>query len=1271
MPYYFIQLMNRLLLFIFFLLVFISSNSQAGIWTWMHGPTASNQAGIYGTQGISSPANLPPSFYESTSFTDLQGNFWLFGGVDQFSGYHSSLWKYDPAINQWTWMKGPLLPNQAGNYGTLGIAAPSNNPGGRGNGLIIWVDGNGDFWMFGGYGYDDFGAIGSLNDLWKYEALTNNWTWMKGSNTANPVASYGSLGVSSPNNLPPARCETKTGWVSLNGTELWMYGGIGTVTSLTNTFSDIWKYDILTNEWTWMAGPNTTNNLPVFGTQGIEAPGNTPGGRMVYTKWQDNSGMFWLFGGRNHTPLNSTYGDLWKFNPFTLQWTWVNGSNQINFIGAYTLPCDPAANAMPSSRWENPNCWTDSCGRFWMHGGSPLATATKNDLWCYDPFSNKWVWVFGSNLVNQGGIYGIMGVPAPGNFPSSRYGSLSWIDLQGNLWMGGGTEMNSPLRQKNDMWRFTPDSLCPAGGITVTSNFSFAPLTGCVLQPIQFTNLSSQASSFQWDFGDGTNSAQVSPTHTYLVSGTYSIRLIAMNQSCGSQSMDTLILSITINPAPFVNLGNDTTICAGQSILLNGIGTNATSWLWSNGSTNPTLSVNTSGIFWVEARNGICTFRDSIQINITQPPLVTLPPDDTLCPGQTHNLNIQQISPSSYLWSTGNTTSQITVSGPGLFWGQATNSCGTSRDSILIDSLLLPFVNLGNDTTLCQGQVLTLNGTGTNAVTWLWSTGAQTTTIQVITSGLYWVQVNNQCGNRRDSINVIFLATPVVLLPPDDTICAGQTRTLNVTQSTFSNYLWSTGSILPQITVSNPGLYWAEASNLCGSSRDSIFLSPLFAPAVSLGNDTTLCSGQTITLDGTGSNAAARFWSNGSPSSTIQVNSPGIYWVQISNYCGITRDSIVIMYINPPLVILPPDDSLCPGETFNLNISQPVISTYLWSNGNTISQISVSTQGLYWGEASNMCGTSRDSILVILLPLPLVNLGNDSSLCEGQSLILDGTGQFGSARIWENGSSQPIHTVTTSGSYYVTLTNSCGSVRDSVNISFFPILLFDLGPDQEYCEGSTFILSAGPGGVSYLWNNSRTSDTIHVIQAGLYWVNVNNPCNSHSDTVSVTFHPNPKPDLGPDTLICDGNQVLIPLPIGYSFYLSNAPINYIDSLIEITHTGIVNLEVTDSKGCKGTDHMEVFEEGCPPSLWVPNAFSPNGDGLNDLFIPVPRYLEILNFYIYDRWGQLIFESNRPIKGWDGKYKNREVQEGVFAWKVNYLMTNGKVDSKGGTVTVIR
>ena len=190
--------------------------------------------------------------------------------------------------------------------------------------------------------------------------------------------------------------------------------------------------------WTWVNGDNTGNNLGVYGTQGVAAATNKPGGRYGSISWTDASGNFWLFGGSGNASSGSAgnLNDLWKYNPTSNIWTWVNGDNTVNNSGVYGTQGTPAATNKPGGRYTSIS-WTDASGNFWLFGGLN-SSGIFNDLWKYDPTSNNWTWVNGDNSVNSIGIYGTQGIPATTNKPGARYSSVSWKDASGNFWFLGG-----------------------------------------------------------------------------------------------------------------------------------------------------------------------------------------------------------------------------------------------------------------------------------------------------------------------------------------------------------------------------------------------------------------------------------------------------------------------------------------------------------------------------------------------------------------------------------------------------------------------------------------------------------------------------------------------------------------------------------------------------------------------------------------------------------------------------------------------------------------
>ena len=158
------------------------------------------------------------------------------------------------------------------------------------------------------------GAPGELNDLWVYSPSGNEWTYVRGSTTANPTGVYGTQGLPEANNSPPPRSQA-VGWTDANG-NLWMFGGEGydTSTGFYHRFNDLWEYSA--GEWIWVAGSNTFDATGTYGTLTVAAAANVPGARAEPFKWQDASGNVWLFGGFQYDDSTSTrfeMNDLWKY----------------------------------------------------------------------------------------------------------------------------------------------------------------------------------------------------------------------------------------------------------------------------------------------------------------------------------------------------------------------------------------------------------------------------------------------------------------------------------------------------------------------------------------------------------------------------------------------------------------------------------------------------------------------------------------------------------------------------------------------------------------------------------------------------------------------------------------------------------------------------------------------------------------------------------------------------------------------------------------------
>lgn len=297
-----------------------------------------------------------------------------------------------------------------------------------------------------------------------------DWTWMNGSNQANPSGVYGSVGVASATAVPGGRTDSAA-WKDSSG-NFWLFSGnvyTSAISSLVNP-NDLWKYNPATNQWAFMSGNTTactqsgstcTLSWPgVYGVQGTAAAGNIPGGRSESTTWIDANGNFWLFGGTGWSAtLGGALNDLWKFSPATGQWTWESGANTVNQSGVYgTMDTASAANT-PGSRYGGAG-WTDQSGNLWLFGGNGYGSAAGsgelNDLWEFSPSTQQWTWVGGAETVDAAGNYGTMGTPAATNFPGSRSSAASWVDSNRNFWLYGGFAASAG--GFGDLWEFNPST---------------------------------------------------------------------------------------------------------------------------------------------------------------------------------------------------------------------------------------------------------------------------------------------------------------------------------------------------------------------------------------------------------------------------------------------------------------------------------------------------------------------------------------------------------------------------------------------------------------------------------------------------------------------------------------------------------------------------------------------------------------------------------------------------------------------------------------------
>lgn len=406
----------------------------------------------------------------------------------------------------WVWEKGNNINNHPGVYGNRGVANSNNNPGSR-KSAVTWTDTTGNLWLFGGFGCDKNGAIGRLNDLWKYNINTKEWTWIHGQDIIEQPTIYGTKGISNPSNQPGARQEA-SGIVDTDG-NLWLMGGDGFATGSTaGGVNDLWKYNIADNSWVWVSGSNNIGAYGSYGNQGVAASYNIPGSRYSSILGLYNNEI-WLMGGFGHalSGANGMLNDVWKYNISTGYWTWMKGQQMTNVQGIYGSQGQAAPTNTPGGRYGH-HAWLDSLGNWWVMMGYGYNGIGQygylNDVWKYNIAANQWTWIKGANAVHCAANYGTLGLGYNTSTPGARWKSITWVDQHGHFWLFGGygRSVSAAYGQLNDLWQYNPTSnewIWMGGNNTIDEKATYGTLN----IPTPFNKPGAKEDAFSWVDRDG------------------------------------------------------------------------------------------------------------------------------------------------------------------------------------------------------------------------------------------------------------------------------------------------------------------------------------------------------------------------------------------------------------------------------------------------------------------------------------------------------------------------------------------------------------------------------------------------------------------------------------------------------------------------------------------------------------------------------------------------------------------------------------------------
>lgn len=816
----------------------------------------------------------------------------------------------------------------------------------------------------------------------------------------------------------------------------------------------------------------------------------------------------------------------------------------------------------------------------------------------------------------------------------------------------------------------------PAFAISTTND-----TTICSAGPVQLAAVPNSGNGiiYGWTPNNGTLSSLTAPdpVATPAVSTTYAVTATT-DIGCTAQSSTT----ITVGQLTGVNVTSaDVDLCPGESTVLNAAITSGApftiQWTPNNGTLSSltastpvaTPTTTTTYLSTVTDTPSGCQLTGSITVAMHGPYATTITPDDTVCSALGMQLNIAHTVPAPFTiaWSPASNLNASGIASPTILadtsatyavsvtdqWGCSTEDSTTI--AVAFDDLLTPVL-----IDACVGDVVPLDA-GYPGSTYDWSTGATTQVIAAGNPGGYTVTITDaQLCQAVRTFNVNFHALPLVDLGPDTSLCGLSSLTLDA-NSPGNAVVWNTGATAQQINVGASGTYSVTATDPFGCSNvDSIAVT--FNPApIDVLVDVVACATATVTLDA-GNAGSSYLWNTGATTQTIVVSTGGTYSVSITDPQGCTAVSDAMVTIVPALIVdLGPDTVLCQGSPLMLDAGNPG-STYLWNTGATTQAIAAATDGYYTVTVTNGPCTSTDAIDVVFNPPP-VDVLTDVTQCVDQPITLD-AGNWGASYLWSTGATTQQLVVPASGTYSVTVTTPFGcSGTFSATATYAPMPLVELGPDTTLCEGDVLTLNAGNPGAAFTWSNGAFTQYIDVLSSGTYLVQVDNGWCIASDALTATFNHAPSPLAAHEHYTClDEEPHYVVIDAG------NPGSDYAWSTGETSQVilagayGWYFVQVTTDLDCSGRDSTHVIEY-CPPSIYVPNSFTPNGDGVNDVWGPAGRNIASLELTVFDRWGAPLFSTEDPANGWDGTAHGEEVMNGVYVWQMKYRFVedlNGSV-----------
>ena len=543
------------------------------------------------------------------------------------------------------------------------------------------------------------------------------------------------------------------------------------------------------------------------------------------------------------------------------------------------------------------------------------------------------------------------------------------------------------------------------------------------------------------------------------------------------------------------------------------------------------------------------------------------------------------------------------------------------------------------------------------------------------------------------SVNRPFLCIPFILISflyplsisaqkltitGDNGFCPSGTARL-IAADSFRSYRWSTGDTTWAITVSLSGSYRVITTDSTGRMDTlSKFIAAFQNPQPTFGGTPYICPKRSTSVF-VEQNCRSYKWSNGDTTSSLNTNFIGTFSVTVTDLNGcVGSGSVTITDGAPTALPLPDSLKLCQGDSAVLNATANNAISYYWNTDDTTATLTVRTTGMYNVIVSNGQCVSYDTTHVLVLPRPMFDLGPDTIICSKDTILLRGPASPLYSFLWQDSSRQQTYPAFKTGLYSLTVTFGKCKSTDATLITIFNERQ-GVTTDTVSCDTVFKIVPNIAGATSYQWANGTKDTLLKVSKSDVYQVIASNGKCYLDRRYNVVFKKKTPINLGRDTVLCRDlgqNELFL------SAEISNTKVYFWNDTKReptrfVKESGFYWVQASNECG-DVRDSINIVFHNCYQQF-VPNVFSPNGDGANDVLQIYPSFdvAKINKFEIFDRWGNRVFSARdfnpdaAASFAWNGAFGGRILSPDVFVYYLEIETKTKEVLTQKGDITLIR